>query len=441
MAQPSIWWLTLRSISSNINSYRPHGSHDYGLRALYKYLTASNRSCYSLYINYMNSPAYTSGTLTDLQAAVAHHRDMILANLVMIAEIPAPTCGEKRRARFFAERLSQQQLHNCSTDDVGNAFGILLGGNVERNILVAAHFDTNFSEEIDHTVHVDSEHIRGVGVGDNSLGVATVATLPILLERLGITLRSNLILMGTAKSLGAGDIAGIRAFLENTSIPINSAVFVEGFKLGRLSVESPGMMRSEILYEIEDRFDWRRGDVPNAIVALNEIVNRILELPVPSRPQTTVSLNAFRAGRSFNWIPAAGKLRFEIRSDNDTLVDELATQITTICDEVCSRSGAKISLQVIARRSPGGLPFSHPLVVAGKQVLTGLGCDVTFLPSTSELSACIDRGIPAITIGISDSSNINMPNEELELAPISTGVAQLIALLQIIDSGICDVTE
>ena len=394
----------------------------------------------------------------ELSKEIAQHRNLLLSNLLLFSEIPAPTYGEKRRANFFAERLSQQHLHNCSTDDIGNAFGIMLGSGETaqgagagigsdgengskraRNILIAAHLDTNFSEEVDHTVNIDSESVSGVGVGDNSLGVAVVATLPSLLENLGIRLRANIILMGTAHSLGGGNIAGIRGFLENSDIPIDNAIFVEGLRLGRLSVESIGMLRGEVNYEMEEGvFDWRRDNVPNAIVHLNNIVNRILELPLPSRPQTTVVLNALRCGRSFNWIPATGKLRFEIRSEEDTLVDRVATQIEEICQEVGSRGSANISLRVIARRSPGGLPFSHPLVTTGKRILTELGCEANFVPSTSELSACIDRGIPAITIGISESTNSNLPNEQLALQPIPTGVSQLLALLLAIDSGECD---
>ena len=174
-------------------------------------------------------------TLPRYRKRMAELSEIMLANLVMIAEIPAPTFSEERRTGFVLDRMNEYQLLNCSTDEVGNGLGILPGEVGDRNILLVAHMDTVFPDGMDHMVTIEPGYVSGLGIGDNGLGVAAVVTLPLILKDLGIKLDSNLIVMGTSRSLGRGNIEGIRFFLDNTEIPISAGVCVEGVKLGRLS--------------------------------------------------------------------------------------------------------------------------------------------------------------------------------------------------------------
>jgi di/tripeptidase len=377
-------------------------------------------------------------TLPSFQEGIRSISEILLTNLVMVSEIPAPTFQENRRKEFLLERFNEYQLQNCSTDEMGNALGILPGQTGERNILVVAHMDTAFSEQVDHTVVIQPDTVIGTGVGDNSLGVATVATLPIILEQLGIELDSNLVLMGSSRSLGRGDIEGIRFFLNNADVPINAGICVEGVKLGRLSYSSIGMLRGEIQYHVPEEYDWTRFGAGGAIVNMNEVINRILEIPLPRRPRTTIVLNSIESGASFNTIPTQASLQFEIRSESGELVQELGDTIGDIGAEVSSRTGAEVSYQVLARREPGGIKFSHPLASHARSVLKKLDVSHRITPSTSELSAFIDRGIPAVTVGVTDGEHLNEENERLEIEPMAKGLSQLIGLILALDRGCCD---
>ena len=144
--------------------------------------------------------------------------EVLLSNLVMVGEIPAPTFKEAKRVQFMLDRFTEAELQNSSTDEAGNAVAILPGKEGKENILIVAHTDTLYSEKIDHTLTIQPNSVIGPGVGDNSLGVAVILTLPFILEQLNITLDSNLILLGASRSLGRGDLEGLRFFLSNTDI-------------------------------------------------------------------------------------------------------------------------------------------------------------------------------------------------------------------------------
>ncbi|MFW6293092.1 MAG: peptidase dimerization domain-containing protein, partial [Spirochaetota bacterium] len=268
--------------------------------------------------------------------------EIMLANLVMIAETPAPTFSEQRRTEFLIERFNEYELQNCSTDEAGNALAILPGELGDRNILVVGHMDTAFTESDDHTVTIQPGYVIGLGIGDNSLGVSSVATLPIILKELGIRLESNLILMGSAQSLGRGNIEGIRFFLNNTDVPISAGICVEGVKLGRLSYSSIGMLRGEIHYDLPEEYDWTRFGAGGAIVNMNEVINRVLEIPLPRRPRTTIVFNSIEAGAGFSTIPTRGSLQFEVRSESGELVQELGETIENIAAEVSSQTGTDV---------------------------------------------------------------------------------------------------
>ncbi len=376
--------------------------------------------------------------LTPLKKRLREMRDTLLTNLVMLGEIPAPTFREDNRRRFLINRFNQYQLLNCSTDEVGNGLGILPGTTGERNIMVAAHMDTVFDESIDHTISIRPHAISGPGVGDNALGIAVLATLPALLQELKIELKSNIILMGSSRSLGRGNIEGLRFFLDNTETQIHQGVVVEGVRLGRLSHTSIGMSRCEISYHLPEEYDWTRFGAVGSIVTINELINRILEIPLPKRPKSNIVLGSIRGGTGFNSIANEATLRFEIRSESDGMVQKLRKQIEDIATEVSSQNGSMVDVQILAQRNPGGISFSHPLAANARMIMNGLGVNPRISPSTSELSAFIDKGIPALTIGITNGENMDKPDEQIEIEPMYTGLAQLVGLLQAIDKGYCD---
>ena len=139
---------------------------------------------------------------TSHRETVASLKEVLLANLVMVGEIPAETFKEEKRVRFILDRFREAGLDKISTDEASNALAVLPGREGKRSLLVCAHLDTSFDEVADHTVTVETDLIRGAGIADNSLGVAVLCSLPSILQALEIRLKSDLILMGAAQGLG-----------------------------------------------------------------------------------------------------------------------------------------------------------------------------------------------------------------------------------------------
>jgi di/tripeptidase len=355
----------------------------------------------------------------------------------MLGEIPSPTFKEQQRVEFLQQLFTKSSLQNCSIDEKGNGMAILEGEEGMQNILLLAHADTLFSDKVDHTITLHSDGASGPGVADNSLGMAVLATLPYLVEKLDSPLKSNLILLSPTRGLGRGNLEGIRFFLEHNTLPITTGICVEGAQLGRLSFSSIGMLRGQITCSVPEEYDWTKFGATNAIVSLNEVINDILEIPIPTRPRSKIALGRIEGGTSVNSVPTEARLWLEIRSESAKIIESASRDIEAIIAEISSQSGASISWDILARRRPCGIPFQHPLVQNTKKIMEALDITAHMTPSTSELSAIIGGHIPGVTLGITRVENLNQEDEKVFFEPMYTGIAQLIAVLRAIDEGLC----
>lgn len=370
--------------------------------------------------------------------AAAQIKESLLANLVLLGEIPAPTFEEQNRINLLGERFKGSHLSAIGTDAIGNCQATLAGASESENILIVAHADCVIPLDADHTISIESDRIVGPGVGDNSLGLAVLPTIPELLNTLDINLNANLVLLAVTRSLGRANLEGIRFFLDQNEMQIGATICLEGVQLGRLSIASIGMLRGEINCRVPDEYDWSRFGTGGAIFEINEVISRLVEIPLPSRPRSSIVLGSVHAGTSFNRVATSAILRFEIRSESAELVDRICGEVEDIVIQTNSATEAEVTLNVLARRTPGGLVAGHPLPRAARQIMTELDVNPRLAPSTSELSALIDRNIPGLTIGLTTGEHIAEEGEAVQIEPIFTGLSQLVGILVALDSGLCN---
>ncbi len=377
-------------------------------------------------------------SVAELPDALVPLREEVLANLVMLAQIPAPTGEEENRVRYMLDRFAEARLPENGHDEKGNAVGLLPGETGERTIMLVAHLDTIVPKNVDHNVLVQADRIIGPGVNDNALGAAIVSMLPTCLQELGIQLDSNLKLMGTVESLERSNHAGLRFHLDHSPEPVDCGIVVEGAQLGRLNFFSIGTIRGDITCDVRP-VDSRSFGSESAIVVLNHIINRILSIETPSRPFTKICIGKMHAGVSYDLEPEHAELGFEVNSHSDEMIERLQHQIEDIVAEMSARHAVDARFDCFFRREAGGIPFSHPLVKTVIDVMSLLDIEADQGHSPSELSEFISRSIPAVTLGITyGEKNRKKRPDYVLIEPILKGIAQLIGVILAIDRGACD---
>ena len=366
-------------------------------------------------------------------------REIIISNIVLIGQIPAPTFHEGRRAKCMVERLADYQVDECRIDDFGNPIGVIRGASAEKQpIFVVAHLDTFSNVEIDQHYEVTDKIIAGIGVSDNSAAVGVLVSLPEIFRRLGLVFESDVVLVAPNQSLARGNLKGIRRLLQTWLTPIRGAICLESVELGRLNYYSDGMIRGEISCSIASEKQLGRHHQPNAIIIINEVINAILGLRLPQKPRTQIVIGKISGGFNHGNIAYEAKIGFEIRSDADEMVKELYNDIRDIVDGINKAFAVKLKLNRISNLNATRLPYNHPLIKCASRVLNRLGVDVVSEPSETALSIFLQQKIPAITLGLTRGDHYHKEGAMIEIEPIFKGISQIPALIMAMDNGVCD---
>ena len=365
-------------------------------------------------------------------------RDTIISNIVLLGEKSAPTFKEKSRTKMLLERFAEFQVDECSTDGYQNPLGIIRGSSPEKPpIFLVAHLDTLVAKHDFFNFTVRKNTISGPGVDENSAGVGVLASIPAILKQLDLQFQSDIVLGGVIQSLGKGDLRGVRHLLKTWEGPIRGAICLEAVELGRFNYYSEGMSRGEIECSTVNLAPGDRPKTSNAILILNEIVNKILELRLPQKPFSKIIIGKIRGGYLHGKNANEASIGFEVRSDADDIVKELSTQIQDIVESLKRIYEVDITLKTIGHLHATRLRFNHPLIKATNAVMKKLNLEPKAESSESELSIFLSKDIPAITLGLTKLKGL-VPEPSIEIEPLYTGITQVIGVMKAIDSGVCD---
>lgn len=371
-------------------------------------------------------------------------KEIILTNIVLLGQThwrPVLT-GQTinyPRAKVFLDRLADGLADECTMDAYGNPYAIIKGTSGTRPpIVLVAHMDTIYPNNIELLYSVTEDAVIGPGILDNSLGVGVLMSMPQILKTLGLSFESDIILIGLLESLREADLKSIREVLSSWKRPIRSALCIEGGERGRLNYFSNSMIRAEVLCDIPKTIGWDSRNRVNAIVVVNEIINRLLEIRLPMRPRTEIILGQMNSGLEHGKTPLTAKLGFEIHSESDAIVEGIFEDVDNICGNVSHKTGVQALLKRVSSVAAAKLTYHHPLVQSTMKVMKKLGITPRFESSESELSVFLSRQVPAITLGIAHGENYHKENEQANIESIFKGIAQIIGVLIAVDQGVCD---
>jgi acetylornithine deacetylase/succinyl-diaminopimelate desuccinylase-like protein len=198
------------------------------------------------------------------------------------------------------------------------------------------------------------------------------------------------------------------------------------------------MIRCEVSCNIAALDIWDHKYRPNAILVLNEVINQILRLRLPQRPRCRVNIGKISGGFKHGAVAYDATLGFEIQGDARKLVKKIFNDIKDIIDSVGRKTEVELTLKTISNLNAARLRYNHPLVKCTVEVMEALELKPISGSSESELSIFLSRNIPAVTLGITYGQNFHQPNARIEIDPVFKGIAQVIGVVQTIDSGVCD---
>jgi acetylornithine deacetylase/succinyl-diaminopimelate desuccinylase-like protein len=366
-------------------------------------------------------------------------KEIIITNIVLIGQTPAPTFREKKRSKLFMDRLAEFQVDEVATDGYRNPIGIVRGRDSSKPpIFVLAHLDTFFEKDQPINYIIKENTITGPGILDNSLGVGVITSLPAIFKRLDLQFESDIVLAGTIQSIGKGNLRGVRHLLKTWPTPIRGGICIEGVELGRLNYFSDGMIRGEIHCSVSGDRGQLDEYPPNAIIVLNEVINEVMNLKISQRPRSRIVIGKISGGANHGKIAIEAALGFEIQSDSYKIVKNIFSHIKDIVEGIRHENKVDLNLKTISNLRAARLKYNHPLVKHSAAVMQTLGIKPYSKSTESAQSIFLSQKIPAVTLGITHGYNVYQDNATMEIEPMYKGIAQVIGVLKAIDGGVCD---
>ena len=355
----------------------------------------------------------------------AQFADKVIETARVIAMVAAPTNDERDRAVLVADLFQTHGATNVSIDHIQDVVGRIAGRTGERALLLAAHTDTVFSRETVLKIDQDEERGYGPGLGDNSLGVAAVVMLPEMLRAMEVEPATDLLLTGNVGEEGLGNLRGITQVLTDNE-DVGAVIAIEGQNLGRITHIAVGSVRLRVTVVGPGGHSWGDFGNPSAIHAAARLIDQLDRIPLTQTPKTTLNVGMIHGGISINSIAPSVTFDVDLRSTDPValkrVVDRLHAALTPRDERI------SVEVEVLGKRPAGQVAVTSRIVVAAAEILRSLSFSPAADASSTDANAAIAMGLPAVCIGLTTGGNAHRLDEYIDLAPVKTGLAQLLLL-------------
>jgi len=374
------------------------------------------------------------GRTSAIVAAVERHTPAVLDLAQRICTIPAPTFSEERRAAFVREEFAAQGL-DAWIDEAGNACARRRGRG-RGVLLLTAHTDTVFPAGADLSIRQEDDRLIGPGIGDNSLSVAALLTIPLILDQAAIQTGSDLLLCANTGEEGLGNLRGMRHAVATYRDDLMAVIVLEGHHLGRVYNHAVGSRRLRITVTAPGGHSWGAFGQASAIHVLGEMIAAIAKLPVPVEPKTTFNVGMIDGGVSINTIAPRATMTLDLRSVDPAPLTHLISQVGAIVEAANDAArGISVHSEIIGDRPGGVIPADAPVIGATLDTLQALGLDPQLSAGSTDANIPIAEGIPAVCIGLTTGGHAHRLDEYIDIPPLAAGLKQLALLIAHVGSG------
>lgn len=368
--------------------------------------------------------------------------ERIIELAIRIQQIPAPTFHERKRAEFVRGLFEEEGLEDVSIDEAGNVYGLLSNVTGQKSnvkpLIVSAHLDTVFPFEMDLSVRREGERVYGIGIGDNSLGVAALFGLMWMLtspqpssERIG---GGDIWFVANVGEEGLGDLRGMKAVVDRFGSDVLAYLVLEGMALEHVYHKAIGVKRYRITAKTQGGHSWSDYGQPSAVLELSKLVVQLSSLKLPSKPRTTMNVGRINGGTSINAIPAEAWLELDLRSEEQDELAELVSGVERLI-EAANKPGVRVEAEAIGTRPAGEMSADHPLVKLAQACLVEQGLEATLTSGSTDANVPLSRGYPAVVLGVTKGGGAHTRNEFIETAFVEKGMRQLARFVSLVGGG------
>lgn len=370
--------------------------------------------------------ALSQGLLKNIREASASRLDEVCQLTVDICNVPAPTDAEQERAEFVAELL-RQRGYEPEIDSVSNVYA-RRGNKGGPVLLLDAHLDTVFPAGTEINARREGDWLYGPGVGDNSLSLAAMLATFDILDALEIETDIDLVAAATVGEEGLGNLKGARAAVDRYQErgELAGHLVIDGH-LGRVVHVAVGSNRWLVTVNGPGGHSFGAFGTPSAIHDMGRIIAAIADIKVPTNPKTTFNVGTVSGGTSVNTIAPSASALVDMRSTDPGELEKLSAKVRKIIESKPGK-GLESVVEIVGERPAGGMPEDAPMALLAADAIRWVGLTPEYQASSTNMNIPVSRGVPTICIGISHGERTHTIHEQVPVAPIPAGLAQLVRL-------------
>lgn len=356
---------------------------------------------------------WSSPVFRESAAWFAANRQWILEQQLALCRIPAPTFLEERRAAHICAQFAAMG-YESRIDPAGNVVAAQRLDSPKPCLLVSAHLDTVLSPRRPEDVYVEPEGtLRGPGVADNGAGLSALLALARVFRQVPEEAGDPMLLFAAnVCEEGEGNLTGMRYICRESPFAprIAAALILDGPGHEHITCRALASRRFEVLLQGKGGHSWSDFGMVNPVHALARAVALFADANSPARnahaERYSFNVGLLQGGASINSIPQSASAKVDIRSERESLIQDLSESLKVCVDravqlehEQARRGKLSVRIREIGARPGGRLAEDSPLLAIIRAVDRELGIQGQIDISSTDANIPLSLGIPAMALG------------------------------------------
>jgi acetylornithine deacetylase/succinyl-diaminopimelate desuccinylase-like protein len=336
--------------------------------------------------------------------------DTLIADIITLTEIPAPSFKEEKKGAAFMEMLRAAGLSDVERDPEGNVMGVRRGTGGGPLIAIAAHLDTVFPEGTDVHVKRNGTTLSAPGIGDNTRSLAVLLSMIRAMDAAGIKTTADILFVGDVGEEGLGDLRGMKYLFTKGRYKdkITQFIALDGSGPGgNIVTGAVGSKRYLVTFKGPGGHSYGAFGLVNPAFAMAAAIQQFQAIKVPQSPKTTFNIGRVGGGTSVNSIPQDIWMEVDMRSESPLELEKVETAFlalvrSAVDGENRARSTAAgaitADVKLIGARPSGRTANTAPIAQIASEAATAAGLTPVFNYSSTDANLPISLGIPAIRL-------------------------------------------
>ena len=353
------------------------------------------------------------------------HEDEAFELLVELAQIPAPSNQEEKRAEFIKSWLEAQGAEGVYIDEA--LIVIYPVGVTETNplVVVAAHSDVVFGDLEPLPLVVEDGLIKCPGVGDDTANlVMLLMAAKYIAEQKILPKEEGLLLVANSGEEGLGNLKGSRQLVKDFGYRMKEFISFDCTAHALIN-GAVGSKRFKVEVKTEGGHSFSDFGNKNAIAYLSAMIQDLYQIQVPEKGITTYNVGTISGGTSVNTIAQQAEMLYEFRSDEKESLEIMEEKFNAVVKSYREK-GIDVHVTVVGER-----PCSAQVdeIVQGEmaeRVIAAIsryfGWEPTASKASTDCNIPLSMGIPAVCTGCILGQGAHTREEYVEIDSLLPGL-------------------